>query len=84
MTAEEREILALLDFPAVVRCDQNDAPGLRCRDAARFTLRCRSCDELTVFCPMHAQGMLAAVVVHCGSCRSMSGRAAALFDVEPI
>lgn len=84
MSAEQSQVLALLDFPTIVRCDDHEAPGLRCRDHARFTFRCKTCDELSVFCAAHAQAQLAAVVVHCTNCRTNSGRAAALFEVEPL
>lgn len=80
---EDLRTLATLDFTPVLKCDDRTAQ-MRCRDEARFSLRCKSCDEVTIYCPMHSQGILSALVVHCGRCRKTTGRAAVLFEIEPI
>lgn len=83
-TQERLDVASLLlNFPLVIRCDAI-AGGGRCRDEARCSMRCRECNEMTVFCGIHTQFVLSVSVVRCGKCKRTSGRAQVLFEVEAL
>lgn len=79
---EQMQTLAVLDFTPVLRCDDRTVQ-VKCQDQARLGFRCFGCDEMSIFCPAHAQRFVSAVVVHCARCRR-TGRASIVFGIEPL
>lgn len=89
MNAQQKRTLELLDFDGTVRCDTKPTEGLSCRQPARFSLRCRNCDEIRVHCAEHMKEVLSAVndggwKAWCPGCKKVAGKVGDLFEMEPI
>lgn len=89
MNDQQEAILKRLDFDAKVRCEERHAPGIECRDEARFATRCRACDQMVTLCALHLQATV--VLIGCGAatawcrgCHRVASSVSALFDVEAL